>query len=304
MRRIALLATLMMLLTAVPAGAGAHAFPDVIPLPDGFQPEGVTVGTGHQIYAGSLADGSIYRADLRTGAGEIVVAAAESGDVAVGLDFDDRSGNLFVAGGPTGKAFVYDTDNGTMVAEFDLAPGFINDVIVTRTAAYFTNSFAPELYAVPLGRDGSVFGDLATVELGGDFAFEPGDFNANGIEATPNGETLIVVNSAVGELYTVDPATGEAALIDLAGASVASGDGIVLSGKTLYVVQNFLEQVAEIELAPSLASGEVVETLTSTDFRIPTTADVFGKSLYVVNARFDVMPPTADTEYEIVRLDR
>lgn len=300
MRRLALLVTLMMVLAAIPAGASS--FPDVIPLPDGFQPEGVTVGAGHEIYAGSLADGSIYRADSRTGAGEIVVSGAESGDVAVGLDYDDRSGHLFVAGGPTGKAFVYDTDTGTMVAELDLAPGFINDVIVTRTAAYFTNSFAAELYAVPLERNGSIAGAPETIALGGDFQLVAG-FNANGIEATADGRTLIVVNSATGELFTVDPATGDAALIDLEGDSVPSGDGIVLAGKTLYVVQNFLNQVAEIELDPSLESGQVVEILTSPDFRIPTTADVFGKSLYAVNARFDT-PPTPDTEYEIVRIDR
>lgn len=299
MRRLALLVTLMMVLAAIPAGASS--FPDVIPLPDGFQPEGVTVGAGHEIYAGSLADGSIYRADSRTGAGEIVVPGTE-GRVAVGLDYDDRSAHLFVAGGPTGKAFVYDTGNGTMVAELDLAAGFINDVIVTRTAAYFTNSFAAELYAVPLERNGSISGAPETIALGGDFQLVAG-FNANGIEATADGRTLIVVNSATGELFTVDPATGDAALIDLNGDSVPSGDGIVLAGKTLYVVQNFLNQVAEIELDPSLESGDVVEILTSPDFRIPTTADVFGKSLYAVNARFDTTP-TPDTEYEIVRLDR
>lgn len=302
MRRLAFLVTLMMLLAAIPAGANSHTFPDVIPLPNGFQPEGVAVGAGHEIYAGSLADGSIYRANLRTGAGEIVVSAAESGDVAVGMDYDDRSGHLFVAGGPTGKAFVYDTHTGTMVTELDLAPGFINDVIVTRTAAYFTNSFAAEFYAVPLERNGSIAGAPATIALGGDFQLVAG-FNVNGIEATADGGTLIMVNSATGELYTVDPGSGDAALIDLGGDSVASGDGIVLAGKTLYVVQNFFNQVAEIELAPSRESGEVVDILTSPDFRIPTTADLFGKSLYAVNARFDT-PPTPDTEYEIVRIDR
>jgi len=302
MRRIALVVTLMMLLAAIPAGTSSHAFPDVIPLPNGFQPEGVTIGAGHQIYAGSLADGSIYRADLHTGEGEIVVSAAESGDVAVGLDYDDRSGHLFVAGGPTGKAFVYDTDAGTMVAEFDLAAGFINDVIVTRTGAYFTNSFAAEIYAVPLDRNGAIADTPETIGLGGDFQLVAG-FNANGIEATADGSSLIVVNSATGELFAVDPTTGEATLIDLDGASVVSGDGIVLSGRTLYVVQNFLDQVAEVELAPGLGSGVVSEILTSDDFRIPTTADVFGKSLYAVNARFDTMA-TPTTEYEIVRIDR
>jgi hypothetical protein len=52
--------------------AVAETFPNLIPLPDGFRPEGVVVGKGPAIYAGSLATGAVYRADLRSGQGEIV----------------------------------------------------------------------------------------------------------------------------------------------------------------------------------------------------------------------------------------
>ncbi len=126
-------------------------------------------------------------------------------------------------------------------------------------------------------------------------------FNANGIEASADGKDLIIVNSALGSLYKVDPQTGFAALIDLGGDSVPSGDGLVLRGLTLYVVQNFLNQVAEVELDEDLASGEVVEIRTSPFFDVPTTAAAFGNALYAVNARFTT-PPGPTVTYDAVRL--
>lgn len=119
-------------------------------------------------------------------------------------------------------------------------------MIVTREAAYFTDSFHSVLYQLPLGHGGELPDPSAVEEiaLSGDFEFVPNAFNANGIEATPNGHALIVVNSANGMLYKVDPASGETTRIDLGADAVLNGDGILLVGRTLYVVQNFLNQIA------------------------------------------------------------
>lgn len=276
------------------------AFPDIIPLPDGFQPEGIAIGPGTRFYAGSLANGSIYSGDLRTGEGSLLVTPPE-GRLAVGLDIDARSGLLWVAGGPTGHAYAYDATTGEETAAYDFDGGFVNDVIVTRTAAYFTDSFRPFLYRVPLGPAGRPASPYEEIPLGGDFEFVSG-FNANGIVATPNGKTLIIVNSSTGTLYTVDPTSGVASTID--GLSTPSGDGLLLAGgRTLYVVQNFFNKIAVIDLRPDLTSGELAETLTNPAFRIPTTVADHGQALYAVNARFDLgMPPPAGTEFEIVRL--
>ncbi|MGE5464814.1 MAG: hypothetical protein ACM3PS_15740, partial [Syntrophothermus sp.] len=116
-----------------------------------------------------------------------------------------------------------------------------------------------------------------------------------------NGKTLIIVNSTDGALYRVDPETGVATRIDLGTGSVPNGDGILLQGKTLYVVQNSLNQIAVIDLAPDLSSGTIETLITSPNFRVPTTIARFGSSLYAVNARFDT-PPTPDTEYDVVRV--
>jgi len=305
-RRSFLILLVFVLAIATIAAAPLKAFPDVIPLPNGFQPEGIAVGTGHTFYVGSIPTGAVYRGDLRTGEGDVLVPA-QSGRAAIGLKYDERTGLLFVAGGPTGYAYVYNGETGENVAEIQLttAQSFINDVVITRDAAYFTNSQQPILYRVPLENNGDLPATpmVQEIPLTGDYVFTPNAFNANGIAATPNGETLIIVNSVDGVLYNVDPATGEATRIDLGGASVPNGDGILLQGKTLYVVQNRLNQIAVVELNSDFTQGTIVDTITDSDFRVPTTIARFGNSLYAVNARFGT-PPTPDTEYEVVRVSR
>ena len=284
------------------AAETAPRLPDLIPLPDGFQPEGIASGRAGTFYAGSLLDGRIYKGSYLTGEGSILVGPT-LGRLAVGMDLDERSNLLWVADGTGGGGQVYDGATGAELAGFSFGGGFINDVIVTRDAAWFTDSFSPTLFRVPLLADGTPEGGFVAVPLGGDFQFVPGTFNANGIEAVPGTmPTLLVVNSATGRLYAVDPGTGEATLIQ--GVSVPSGDGILLDGAhTLYVVQNFLNQIAEVRLSPDLSSGAVVGILTSGAFQIPTTVAAFGPALYAVNARFGT-PPTPDTEYDVVRVEK
>jgi sugar lactone lactonase YvrE len=284
--------------------ARAANFPSVIPLPDGFQPEGIASGRGHDMYAGSLANGGVYQVDISTGEGAYVIPAQE-GRVAVGLKFDPRTGYLFVAGGAAGAGYVYDTLTRDTVAVYSFTdqPSFVNDVVVTKDAAYFTDSSQPVLYKVALEANGQLTGGSETLPLSGDFVFVPGAFNTNGIDATPNGKYLLIVHSARGELYRVDPATGVALLIDLGGGSVMNGDGILLDGKTLYVVQNLLNQIASVQLNRALERGVIETLLTGSDFDIPTTVAEFGNYLYAINAKFST-PPTPDTPYEIVRVPK
>ena len=102
---------------------------------------------------------------------------------------------------------------------------------------------------------------------------------------------------------TVDPETGESVVVDLGQESpVPNGDGILLEGSTLWVVQNFANQVAEIELSEDLSGGEIVSVLTSEEFRIPTTVARVGDRLVLVNARFDIEEPAPTDEYELVVL--
>jgi sugar lactone lactonase YvrE len=285
---------------ATPAGEKAKPFPETIPLPQGFQPEGIEVGKGNAFYVGSVASGAIFRGNLRTGTGSVLIPGG-AGRSATGIELDNRS-RLFVAGAATGKAYVFNAKTGAEVRPaytLASAPTFINDVVVTRNAAYFTDSQKAVLYWIPIGSGGAL-GDAQTIPLTGDFALQPG-FNLNGIDATANGKTLIAVQSNTGKLFRIDPATGVTRLISLGSESVPNGDGILLDGKTLYVVQNQNNRVAVIALAANLASGRVVTRLSDPDFAVPTTIDDLGKRLYAVNARFGA-PAPATTDYQVVQL--
>jgi sugar lactone lactonase YvrE len=306
LRVIALAVTIAAIAAALVGGSPAAPkttaapFPQVIQLPTGFRPEGIEIGRGTAFYVGSVANGAIYRGNLRTGAGAILVSGA-AGKAATGIELDSR-GRLFVAGAATGNAYVYDSKSATLLRTYNLAtpPTFINDVVVTHDAAYFTDSMKAVLYRVPIGPTGAL-GDAQTVTLGGDYAHVAAAFNLNGIDATPNGKLLVAVQTVNGKLYRIDPATGVATAISLGSESVPNGDGILLTGKTLYVVQNQNNQVAVIALTHGFASGRVVTRLTDGDLSVPTTIDDFGRRLYAVNARFGVPNPDA-AAYQVVQL--
>jgi hypothetical protein len=100
-----------------------------------------------------------------------------------------------------------------------------------------------------------------------------------------------------------DPATGAAKLIDLGGYDLSNGDGLLLRGRTLYVVQNRDNKVAVFELSRDLTKATFLRAITDPgNLDVPTTVDRAGSRLYVVNARFGTTTPT-DQAYHIVRLN-
>jgi len=280
--------------------------PETIDLPPGFVGEGVAVGAHNTWYAGSVADGRIASGDLREGTSDVFIADPIVG-AATGLKADLRHNLLWVSGAATGHAAVYDLMTGEPVADLTLttAASFINDVIVTRDAAYFTNSFTSEIYKVPVSKSGEV-GMPETIALHGPAADFIDGFNLNGIEATSNGKTLISVNSATGQLFTIDPMTGDSAMIDIGGASVVTGDGILLRGSTLYVMENgnapgAVNQVVVIKLKHHNTVGRVVDEITNPLFETATTMARRGDILVTVNSQFGGAP--IDPESELVLVD-
>jgi sugar lactone lactonase YvrE len=301
-RRAAVPLLLLALVTGLAAPAAAAPAAEVIVLPGASSAEGIAAGRGATFYAGDLFAGDIFRGNLQRGTAELFIDAP-AGRMAVGMAADLPHQLLFVAGGFTGQAYVYDTRSGATVASYQLgdpATSIINDVAVTKEGAWFTDSLQARLYFVPVSPTGIPAPTFRTLALSGPAADTSGAFNLNGIQATPNGKTLIVAHSTTGQLYTVNPTTGASATI--AGVSVPSVDGIVLQGRRLWAVQN-TNQVTRIRLAPDLSSGMVEEVITSDLFQTPTTAARFGSRLAVVNAKFDTgIPPKAD-QYEVILVD-
>ena len=287
-----------------PIASSASGFPDRIDLPDGFLPEGISIGRdgGPVAYFGSRADGDLYRADLRTGEGEVF--SQGPGTASVGLKVD-RAGRIFVAGGPSGTGRAVDAATGEVLATYPFTTGesFVNDVLLTDVAAWFTDSRQAHLYRLPTaGGELPRPGEVDRLPLTGAWVQAPSGTNsANGIAPTPDGDALIVMNASEATLFRVDPATGEAARVDLGGVPMTNGDGLLLVGSTLYVVQNRLNRVAVIELDPRGTSGVVTDHLTSDDFNVPTTVARLGESLYLPNAKFD---DPDQIEFWATRIDR
>jgi sugar lactone lactonase YvrE len=304
-----LFAVLVALAAMVALPSSAHRgkdFPKTIALPTGFQPEGIAIH-GKTFYVGSIPSGAVFSGDVRTGSGSILVQPV-AGRSSIGVEYDRRHDRLFVAGGNTGKGFVYDADDGSLIKEYQLtplSPRFINDVVVTRRGAFFTDSNNKQLYRVSIGKDGSLGAAAETIPLTGDFVMAPGN-NANGIDATRDGKWLVIVQTNLGKLFRVEPRTGVTREIDLGGANVVNGDGILLEGRTLYVVQNRSNQIAVVKLSHRLKRGTIKRVITDPLFDVPTTIDDVGDLLYAVNARFGTTgttPPSA-APYNLVRVEK
>ena len=81
---------------------------------------------------------------------------------------------------------------------------------------------------------------------------------------------------------------------------------MLLRGRTLYVVQNRLNQVAVLEMERDGSAGTLVDTIAGTDFDaavdVPTTVAAFGRWLYLPNARFST-PAEPGTAYWVSRAE-
>jgi hypothetical protein len=290
------------------APAVAVPRPSSIPLPVDFQPEGIAV-KANTFYVGSLRDGDIYRGNLRTGQGTRWIDV--SGRAALGMRVDRARNWLVVAGGATGHAWVYDLSTGTTAADLVLGPAgstFSNDVAITRRALYFTETFAPTIYKVPIRRDGT-FGATEPITVTGPAA-AVGGFGLNGIDSTHR-RWLVVDHSSLGILALVNPRTGVSRQIQLSGPALVPGtpDGVQVEGRTVWVVQNFANSLVKIRLSPDLTRGRVVKVITSSLFQIPTTVARHGRWLALVNARFDLGDPPPfgsgappGTEFNVVQI--
>ncbi|WP_158880462.1 superoxide dismutase [Amycolatopsis anabasis] len=304
MRRVlGVVLTLLALVLPVPAVASPGGFPAELALPDGFQPEGIAIGAWPTAYFGSRADGRIHRIDLRTGRGRELSPA--TGTPSLGIKVDSAHGRLFVAGGTGGDARVIDARTGAVLARYAFATGdtFVNDLVLTRDAVWFTDSRQAALYQLPLGRHGELPGEFTRLPLTGDLVVVPGAVNANGIVTTPDGRALLIGQSNTGKLFRVDPATGVTRTVDLGGEALPNNDGLLREGTRLYVVQNRLNLLAKLELAADGGSARVVERRTDPGFDVPATVAAWRNRFYLVNARFTT-PPTPSTTYSAVAIDR
>ncbi|MEV8534534.1 SMP-30/gluconolactonase/LRE family protein [Streptomyces sp. NPDC051211] len=253
-------------------------------------PEGIAADarTG-DVYVGSYADGTVYRARPGRRTAEVFLPAGTDGrDTANGLRVDDR-GRLWVTDSTTGVA-VYDTATGTRLAHFEAAGGtpfFINDLTLTPDGtAYLTDSFRAVVYRVTPA-------DLArgtgTLQAAYDLGRPSGGVFLNGIVSDPRGRYLLTVDMAAGDLYRIDLGSGAVRRVALHGAAdVKAADGLHLSpGGTLRVVHNTTNTLTRWQLSADGTRARLTGTLTDPDLQIPTTLTRSHGRTLVVRSQFD-----------------
>jgi hypothetical protein len=284
--------------------ATAHQADRAIVLPGATGTEGVARLNGRTFFAGDLLTGDIFRGTVNKGTAAKFIDAPD-GRFATGMKADSSDRLLFVAGGPTGAGYVYNTRTGEPVTSYQFqtppTPTFINDVALTRDGAWFTDSSQAVLYFVPVV-DGVPSSPFITLALSGPAADVSGAFNNNGIQVVKGGTMLIVAHSGNGVLNVVDAATGASTTI--AGVSVPNVDGILLRGShAVLAAQNADNLVSVWKLRSDFLSGTMHQVITSPLFEFPTTIARFGSRLAVANAKFDTgFPPTAaQFEVNVVR---
>ena len=299
-------------------------FPTIVDTLTGSPPEGFAIGKGHTAYNSSPL-GSIYKVDLRSGQGEVLVPVQNpdplSACVILGMRVDPRTNYLYAAGCFNGNAFVYDADTGALIMEYQLnnSPefGVVNDLTITKDAVYFTDSFRPVLYRLPLSKNGGLPlnpGAATEIPLPDEFILDPENdpcCGGNGIVSTPNGKTLIIGHSNLARLYRFDTATGDVDQIAVDGPLTGFLDGIAMQGDTLYILTPYdfpgppvsIDRIQVVELDKGNLSGTLVDTITDPDnLDGVASGAIFGNSLYVNNARYTTFPEP-NTPYWLTKLN-
>ena len=301
--------------TAGPAEDRNGNWPDLIPIDlEGFQPEGIEAGRGHEFFVGAFSysgtflpgpisdlAGTIYKGDLRTGEGHVLVGPTL--EPIAGLSYDPRTDLLYTVTNSS-AILVYDATSGALVAELPIEEGLVlNDILVTNEGVYCTDSLRAVLFKLLLDEGGRLPDSPVVEELTLDGFEMVLGFNGNGIVGRFDGKQLIVVNISSGILYLIDTDTGHSVPIDIdidgEEKLFINGDGLYLDGHTLYICQNFSNKIAVVQLSGDLRSGTFIKNLPANSLDVPTTITGFGNSIYAINTHFpEIAAAVYDPDYD------
>ena len=268
---------------AVFLAALSAALPSQYTIPgDNVFPEGVSLRPGtDQFFVSSTATGTIYRGTLGKPNLKVFLPGGEDGRVvANGL----RAGpdRLVVAGSVTGYVFVYDY-KGRLVRRFATGSGgLLNDIAIAPGGdVYATDSGRGLLFRIPAtalskGPTKRLRPFLRLIDT-------PVGQYANGVVSAGD-RYLLVDGTATGVLGRVDLKTKRVKAVK--GITLPAADGLARTGRTLYAV-TLASQVRQVKLSRDWLNGSLVRDIKSPTFHFPTTVQIAGGRLLVVNSQFD-----------------
>lgn len=314
---------------------------DPTPLPSSYIvpgndtiPEGIAINEVRgEIYTTSVAHGTVFRGRLRDSAlteflppGSLPINLAQDGrNQTLGITVDPARNRVFVCGGGTGLAFVYNSLNGQLLGRYktDVTPPsyttsveyfttsntLVNDVIVQPSTgdAFFTDSIRPILWRLPASSIGQGGNTVQNLELWRDFTGtslvyppNPQEFldtvNANGIALTPDGRYFIIVQTNSGRFYrvTVDANPANREVLEITDATSTSSPPAPLTaplgagitlGGTTLYVVSPINPIRRFTLAANYASGTPVTIANPPSFINSSAVALSEGRLYVVNAQ-------------------
>lgn len=284
---------------------------------DRVYPEGIALDERvGDLYIGSYADGTVYRAAVDAGHAEVFLPGGTDGRrTANGLRVDP-AGRLWVIDSTAGVA-VYDIGTRRLLARLDVTGAgerFVNDIALGPDgSAYLTDSRRHLIYRVTPAEvtravAGDGHGDLHPyAELAS--ALEPHAptaYTLNGIVADPAGAFLLTVDSTGGDLYRIDlgPNPDRVHRIELSGGDLALADGLDLHGDTLRAAHNTGDTLSSWKLSEGGHTAARTAEYHDETLATPTTLIQHGDHTLVVASQFDsggpLGPGTPRTPFRVL----
>jgi hypothetical protein len=293
----------LVVLAAAPSGLTAaqgtrlHVLPGPTAFPESI---GTDSRTG-EYFTGSLIDGTVFRGSLGESEGQVFLTPGSDGRTNVaGVKVDDER-RIWIADAFNGRVLVYD-ENGRLLHTFVLGgPGAptVNDIAFSRGFAYVTDSARPFLYRIEREQAASPGATSVKpwLDVSAAVTYTTGEgpfgVNLNGIVASPDGATLLVVQTNSGMLFRVDVATGAVTRVAVSGSDLLFGDGMLRLGDHLYVARNAADKIAKLKLENGWRTAVAESTLQNRAFAFPTALAALHGRLLIVNSQLnDAASPT------------
>ncbi len=266
----------------------SYPLPGATLFPEGF---GWDASTGN-VFVGGLTDGSVVSFNVNDAASASVFSAGGSDGRTQTLGVRADHGMVYVAGGASGKVWIYDEATGALKATLwdGRTDGLLNDfAFLPDGTAFVTDTLQPILWRIAPDSTGALQITEWLDFTGTAFQYTPGAPEADGIVAAPSGRYLVVNSLSSGKLFRVGVADKSVLQIDTGGADLTNADGMDLHSRDLYVVRNANNEIVRLALGPNAGKAVVLSRTSDASWLFPTSAIITGRRMLVLNSQLNLI---------------